>query len=388
MPALTTVSVARQRALAAEIYGCEFDERGFGTCPGAHLHSTATKHGDFQLFFAEGEMPRCHCFHGSCTAERDTALRVLWRAIKAEERANAPTHAQRAPHPLPDSVRLGPPPEPEEKPAYRDGFAARYVAGEAAHEPQLAQHLARFARHPHAADELGEILWTLEKMSPVEIPAEPAAWPLLMLDHLYAPGERILIFDEFRSQGQWLYEPARGLFALAPRPGQRATRCTGLPSRAPQGLWYLCAPVTGLWVAKPNDPGKFTRRSQANVTAYRYAVLESDVVAPVTWLKFLFSIAAPIAAIYTSGGKSIHTLLRVDAASHDAFRLIERNLKRLYGPAGADPAAITSVRLTRLPGCIRAEKESALGPAALQRLLYLDPRARKSPPLFKRHLVR
>lgn len=391
--ALTTIPVTRQRELAAEVYGCEFDPRGFGTCPGAHLHSTPTKPGHFKLFFKEGKLPGELCFHGSCAAERDSHLRALWSAIKREEMAKNGDQrpARPAKKPLPATVSPSGSAEklPEPKPAYIPGFAERYVRGEAAHDPQLAAVLRHFSAHRHAADEWGELCWWLEKMSPVEIPADPAAWPALLLDTLYAPGERIIIFDEFKSQGQWLYEIGRGLYTLSPRPEGHATRCTaGLPRRAPAGLWFLAAPVTGLWLPKEGDQQKLTRRSRANCTTFRYAVLESDTVDPVSWVKFLFAIAAPIAAIYTSGGKSIHTLLRVDAATHEQFRTIERGLKTLYVPAGADPAAITSVRLTRLPGCIRGEKEAALGPAALQRLLYLDPKARKTPPFFKRHLWR
>ena len=89
----------------------------------------------------------------------------------------------------------------------------------------------------------------------------------------------------------------------------------------------------------------------------------------------------PIVAIYTSGGRSHHALARVDAATKEEWDALRDDLVPILCPLGADPAAMTAVRLTRLPGVLRHGKRGADGktlpfPAPrLQRLLYLAPQA-------------
>ena len=73
----------------------------------------------------------------------------------------------------------------------------------------------------------------------------------------------------------------------------------------------------------------------------------------------------PIAAIYTSGKRSIHALVRYDVASKAEWDAVKKSLLQIVAPLGADPAALTAVRLSRLPGCTRAGE--------MQRLLYLCP---------------
>jgi hypothetical protein len=74
-----------------------------------------------------------------------------------------------------------------------------------------------------------------------------------------------------------------------------------------------------------------------------------------------------ISAIYTSGSRSIHCLIRLDAASKEDWDSQIGSLKRPLKVLGADPACLSAVRLTRLPGCRRPEK------GGFQRLLYLCP---------------
>ena len=61
--------------------------------------------------------------------------------------------------------------------------------------------------------------------------------------------------------------------------------------------------------------------------------------------------------------------MRVNAGTPAEFKNARARLLRLAA-VGADPAAITAVRLSRLPGITRAEKPA---PHNLQRLLYLNP---------------
>jgi hypothetical protein len=85
------------------------------------------------------------------------------------------------------------------------------------------------------------------------------------------------------------------------------------------------------------------------------------------WLKLLAMSGLPIAAIYTSGGASVHALVRDPKPNWPEFSELLRAYKNRLPLVGADPAAMTPVRLTRLPGCKRGGK--------FQKLLYLDPKA-------------
>ena len=75
-----------------------------------------------------------------------------------------------------------------------------------------------------------------------------------------------------------------------------------------------------------------------------------------------------ISAIYTSGGHSIHALVRVAAPSLHEWRNFSKQIMPILVRLGADQQVVSSaIRLTRLPGCRRGER--------LQKLLYLNPDA-------------
>lgn len=225
--------------------------------------------------------------------------------------------------------------------------------------------------------------WFKER-SPVPVENCDAA---AFLARLFRPGEVVIIFDEFYSQGQYVYWVGKGSFRLARRPGVKGVR-SPLPVTGRKGIWYLCQPVTGKWLPNPralDEHGrpKLSRRSEEVVTAWRYMVLESDNAPSDLWLRLLAKLPMPIAAIYTSGGRSIHALVRVGAKTKPQWDGWKKMVVGLLSALGADPGALTAVRLTRLPGCMRegGEDENGkyfrYGKPRLQELLYLNP----SPPV-------
>lgn len=179
--------------------------------------------------------------------------------------------------------------------------------------------------------------------------------PATFLQHLFRHGEWVVVFDDLKSQG---------LFACQwEEPPCDAAGLDHLVHGCPDGVWYLCNPVDGEFNPNPRLDGKRSRRSEESVTAWRYMVLESDEADAQHWLAALVQMPLRIAAIYTSGGRSIHVLVRVDATSKADWDAKARELKPLLTILGADPAAMTAVRLTRLPGCYRGEQ----GPPAPKR---------------------
>lgn len=212
---------------------------------------------------------------------------------------------------------------------------------------------------------------------------------------LYDIHERVVCFDEFASQGQWLWSAEEGflpsvashaaLYETAAPPMYREGEA--FSARGREGIWYLCNPVCGdwKWMQEGSDDPHWSRRFHECVTSWRYMVLESDKADARDWVAMIVQLPLRIAAIYTSGGKSVHVLVRVDAKSKAEWDFFakgdeyETGLAHTLVTLGADPGALTAVRLTRLPGCQRLGKFDdegryhAFPQPRPQKLLYLNP---------------
>jgi hypothetical protein len=179
----------------------------------------------------------------------------------------------------------------------------------------------------------------------------------LFLSRLYNPGEKAVIFTSQESQGQVVWSQD------LPR--------EQLPVSGPAGVWFLVQPVDGKQHPNPRQGNKLSRRSQESVTAFRYVVLESDEAETDQWLRFLAMAPFRIVAIYYSGSRSVHALVRIDAKSKEDWDRQISPVKPLLALIGADPQALSAVRLSRLPQAWRGEKQ--------QRLIYLNPAADGTP---------
>ncbi len=160
------------------------------------------------------------------------------------------------------------------------------------------------------------------------------------LSALYYPerGEKVLVFLNEFSQGDALWPDAKEL-----------------PSEGPRGVWYLAQPVDGVARVNPRgkDPSKLSRRIAECVVAWRYLVLESDQADACDWMGAVVQLPLRIAAIYTSGGRSIHVLVRVDAVNASDWDRVKAAILKGLVTLGADRGALSGVRLTRLPNCLR-----------------------------------
>lgn len=177
------------------------------------------------------------------------------------------------------------------------------------------------------------------------------------LEAMYEPGEHVVVFTEQRSQGQalWPDDP--------------------LPSRGADGVWFLPQPVDGATYPNPRTE-KMSRRSEEAVREFRYLVLESDAAPARPWLGLLAQLPARIEAIYTSGGRSVHALVRVGCRSKAEWDAERSRLHAALGMlflGGLDRGVLSAVRLSRLPGCWRASKRG------WQKLLYVQPGADMRP---------
>jgi len=172
------------------------------------------------------------------------------------------------------------------------------------------------------------------------------------------PGEKTILFTDHRSQGQlvWSEEtPAEDVRRL----GKTNT----------EGAWFLLNPVTGEWAER--EGAKPTRRSEVNTTAFRHVLIEADNVPCGDWLTILRKLTIPIVSVTLSGNASAHAIVRVAATNREEWLAAANKLADIVVPLGADPNAITAVRLTRLPGVIRKDT------AQEQKLIYFNPDAEK-----------
>ena len=170
--------------------------------------------------------------------------------------------------------------------------------------------------------------------------------PTSFLHALYRPGEKVVVFDEYVSQGQALWEhrgfpfDAHGLARFA--------------KGAPAGVWFLTAPVDGEY--RQNEHGKKTRRAAACCTAWRYMVVESDrsELTVQDWLRVLVRLPLNTVAIYETGGNLPHALVELSpSATKEEWDAKRDQLLPSLVTLGADAKAMSAVRLSRLPQCER-----------------------------------
>lgn len=61
-------------------------------------------------------------------------------------------------------------------------------------------------------------------------------------------------------------------------------------------------------------------RQNENVTDYRYALVESDCMALEEQNAIIRELELPVAVLVYSGGKSVHAIVKIDAANYDEYR--------------------------------------------------------------------
>jgi hypothetical protein len=214
--------------------------------------------------------------------------------------------------------------------------------------------------------------------------------PKEFLSALYRPGEKVIVMDRYDEGFLWPDED--------------------FPTEGRDGVKLLANPVSGQALPNPRgkpgpngEPPKPSRRIVECVTAFRFLVLESDKADLKQWLGFLAQAPLRIAAIYTSGGRSVHTLVRMDCRSRTEYEAEKAAMAPFLAGVrifGVDPGPMNPLAPTRLPGCWREGKSKPpeveggrwsffpfpKGPK-LQKLLYLQPEPDERP-LIERPALR
>lgn len=210
--------------------------------------------------------------------------------------------------------------------------------------------------HGFRCDEVD--LW---EASPVHPPDDWTKDALAVLGSLYRPGEQINFVTGFRLDG----EKARpsGIGETVERDALIARWQDQMP-RSEAGGWLRMNPLDGQGVA------------DVNVAAFSFALIECDSVPLDLQMSLLAKLPLPIAAILTSGGRSLHGWVRVDADTSARYRQTVERMLKLLAQFGVDGKNKNPSRMSRLPGVVRGIGAEGDG---RQRLLYLNPQPTKKP---------
>lgn len=114
----------------------------------------------------------------------------------------------------------------------------------------------------------------------------------------------------------------------------------------------------GAWIRFNPVDGSGNVRNE-NVTEFRYALVESDSIPVALQNGIMHELQLPIAVLVFTGGKSLHAIVRVDAANYKEYRERVRFLYQICNKNGlkVDEKCRNPSRLSRMPGVMRNGKK-------------------------------
>lgn len=119
-------------------------------------------------------------------------------------------------------------------------------------------------------------------------------------------------------------------------------------------------PDVGAWIRFNPLDGKGVKNE--NVTAFRYALVESDEMNLEEQHAMIRELELPVTALVSSGGKSLHAIVRIEAGSFEEYRSRVDYLYAVCEKNGlkVDRQNRNPSRLSRLPGVMRRGKKQFL----------------------------
>lgn len=112
-------------------------------------------------------------------------------------------------------------------------------------------------------------------------------------------------------------------------------------------------PQAGAWIRFNPLDGNGVKND--NVTEYRYALVESDTLPIDQQEKLIRELELPVACLVSSGKKSVHAIVHIDAASYTEYRQRVQYLYEICKQRGleVDQQNKNPARLSRMPGVMR-----------------------------------
>lgn len=121
-----------------------------------------------------------------------------------------------------------------------------------------------------------------------------------------------------------------------------------------------CNPEVGAWIRFNPLDGNGVKNE--NVTDYRYALVESDCMELEQQHAMIRELELPVACLVYSGGKSIHAIVKIEAANYDEYRKRVDYLYNVLKKNGlpVDTQNKNPSRLSRMPGVMRKGRKQFL----------------------------
>lgn len=225
----------------------------------------------------------------------------------------------------------------------------------------------------------------LRERSPVDPRACSSAQ---VLDALYGPDEKVMVFGSMHSRGDWMRWRG-GWYELGKTPEVKARPIPAVPERTREGMVWLIQPVDGKWHPVSGE-ARLSRRTLKSVVRFPYLLLESDDAPADLWLNLVCRLPLPIVAIVSSGGRSMHALLRVDCDTITQWKECVAAARDVLAALGCDSQALSNPAVNmRVPNVLREGKMKGNGESRQflpyqggpqkQRLLYFSPAAGARP---------
>ncbi len=205
-------------------------------------------------------------------------------------------------------------------------------------------------------------LW---EASPIR-PDEHSVDGVCLLGALYQPGEMINFVTEYKmtEQKDGKQKPVPKGFGQSVERNELMDAWSFEMPQSAAGGWMRMNPVDGFGV------------SDSNITAFRFILLEFDNIPLDLQIGLFCKLPLPIAAIITSGGKSIHAWVKVDSVDAKSYKDDVGLVLAVMAHFGIDGKNKNPGRLSRLVGVTR--KLDAVGDGR-QRILYLNPNPTQRP---------
>ena len=197
----------------------------------------------------------------------------------------------------------------------------------------------------------------LSQASVVKLPQDWKQGGATLLDHLFRKGEVVNFVVAFSTPQVGKAVPSGRGVCIEQEVAIHSWRAGGSP-QCDGGGWLRMNPLDGRGI------------TDANVAAFRFALVECDSIPLPLQIALLAKLPLPIAAIIASGGRSVHAWVEVNSSGPDEYRTIVAKMLRTLAHCGVDTNNKNPSRLSRMPGARRLIGGT---PPGHQKLLYLNP---------------
>lgn len=187
---------------------------------------------------------------------------------------------------------------------------------------------------------------------------DPAGQIIKYLETLFEAGENVgyVVKSWKNEKGKYVPQDRGNFDRTAGQLIEELSKCSGDVG----GVLGDYDPEGGAWIRFNPLDGNGVRNS--NVTEFRYALVESDGVEIEKQNSILRELELPIACLVHSGGKSLHAIVKIDAADFSEYR---KRVDYLYDVCQKNGLQVDTQnrnpsRLSRMPGIMRGAHKQFL----------------------------